>query len=68
MSIRIISDGSTNGTRVFTEQGEEILGINYLTITADPKDGIVRAVMLFDQVTLDLENVNPDEYAWVDNP
>jgi hypothetical protein len=61
MEIRIISDGTGRGTRVKTEDGQMVHGVQKVTWSIDGPSELARAVLTFDRVKVDVHGTANDE-------
>jgi hypothetical protein len=63
MSIKIISNGTSAGTRVYNSDGHEIAGITDIIIEPmSAKDSPVTATLKFMAVQLDIQADEPDDH------
>ena len=59
-TIRIVSDGTAKGTRVYTADGYEIKGIRAITFSKIEPGGMVEAQLDFGLVRLDVTALSDD--------
>lgn len=52
--VKIISDGTSYGTKITDMEGKTIIGISSLTWSVEAGDGLARAVVVFDNVEVDV--------------
>lgn len=58
--IKIYSDGTVPGTRVFQEDGSEITGVKTIVWTVDAEDGgLAKATLYFDEVHVEVSGDQP---------
>lgn len=52
--VKIISDGTSYGTKITDMEGKTIIGISSLTWSVEAGGGLARAVVVFDNVEVDV--------------